>query len=118
MARCAAGFAEANDGFGSKPALGRDPRNVRLAAASGIDGPPRGVSAANSISIRSPRRRGRGAELLRHGVLLDFGAPRQGSLAVGQEYGRATPLADLTGIAPEIALWSGIVVLTRTVSAT
>jgi hypothetical protein len=38
--------------------------------------------------------------------------------ARGQEYGRATPLADLTGIAPEVALWSGMVVLTRTVSAT
>jgi hypothetical protein len=34
--------------------------------------------------------------LLRHGVLLDLGAPGKVRLPVGQEHGRTIPLADLT----------------------
>jgi hypothetical protein len=37
----------------------------------------------------------RRAELLRHSVLLDFGAPGKVRLPVGQEHGRTIPLADL-----------------------
>jgi hypothetical protein len=33
-------------------------------------------------------------ELLRHGVLLVFGTPRQLRLLVGQEHGRTIPLAE------------------------
>ena len=36
----------------------------------------------------------RRAELLRHGVLLDLGAPGKVRLPVGQEHGRTIPLAD------------------------
>ena len=38
----------------------------------------------------------RRAELLRHGVLLDFGAPGKVRLPVGQEHGRTIPLTDLS----------------------
>jgi hypothetical protein len=37
----------------------------------------------------------RRAELLRHSVLLDFGAPGKVRLPVGQEHGRTIPLTDL-----------------------
>ncbi len=36
----------------------------------------------------------RRAELLRHSVLLDFGAPGKLRLPAGQEHGRTIPLAD------------------------
>ena len=36
-----------------------------------------------------------GIELLRHGVLLVFGAPGQHEMLVGQEHGRTIPLADI-----------------------
>ncbi len=37
-----------------------------------------------------------GIELLRHGVLLVFGAPGQLKTLAGREHGRTIPLADIT----------------------
>jgi hypothetical protein len=37
----------------------------------------------------------RSVEFLRHGVLLDFGAPGKVRLPLGQEHGRTIPLADV-----------------------
>ncbi len=39
----------------------------------------------------------RRAELLRHSVLLAFGAPGKVRLPVGQEHGRTIPLAEVAG---------------------
>jgi hypothetical protein len=36
--------------------------------------------------------------LLRHGVLLGFGAPSQLRLLAGQEHGRTIPLSDVEGL--------------------
>jgi hypothetical protein len=44
----------------------------------------------------------RRAELLRHGVLLDLGAPGKVRLPVGQEHGRTIPLADIAAVASSI----------------
>src|ERR1700730_19002890 len=41
---------------------------------------------------------GRSVELLRHGVLLLFGAPCQHSLLAGREHGRTIPLADIATV--------------------
>jgi hypothetical protein len=38
--------------------------------------------------------------LLRHGVLLDLGAPGKVRLPVGQEHGRTIPLADMSADQP------------------
>jgi len=49
----------------------------------------------------------RTAELLRHGVLLVFGAPCQFRSLAGQEHGRAIPLADINGLG-ERSAWRKI----------
>src|SRR5262245_10423457 len=46
----------------------------------------------------------RRADLLRHGVLLGFGAPSQLRLLAGQEHGRTSPLADLARPFPSVLL--------------
>jgi hypothetical protein len=48
-----------------------------------------------------------GIELLRHGVLLVFGAPGQHEMLVGQEHGRTIPLCD-DGCALRQRFYSGL----------